>query len=156
MRGLWWPQQKCPTCRSLFSVEESYAVIVGDGYDIQFEAYVCPECAQHIIYATVPEFVRVYRPARENADFGRLVPPSLFRDFQEARNIIDASPNASAMLSRHCLQRLLRGHFGVPEGNLDSEIRAVLKSASLPAFLAEDLDAVREVGNFAAGSSVEE
>lgn len=54
------------------------------------------------------------------------------------------------MLGRRCLQRLIREHIGIADKNLEREIASVLASNRLPSYLADDLDAVRIVGNFAA------
>lgn len=69
-------------------------------------------------------------------------------DYQEACLVLADSPKASAALSRRCLQHLLRDHFKVKNGNLYDEIGQILPS--LPSYLAEALDAVRAIGNFAA------
>ena len=60
------------------------------------------------------------------------------------------SEKASAALSRRCLQHLLRERAGVQKNDLAKEIQQVLDSKQLPGYLAEDLDAIRNVGNFAA------
>jgi len=118
--------------------------------NIQVEAHVCPECGQHIVYAAVPEWVRVYPPDREWVDFSNHVPPAFLRDFEAARKVIDSSPEASATLGRRCLQRLIREHIGITDKNLDKEIVSVLASNQLPSYLAGDIDAIRNIGNFAA------
>jgi Domain of unknown function (DUF4145) len=71
-------------------------------------------------------------------------------DYAEACLVLADSEKASAALSRRCLQHLLRGKAGIKEGNLASEIQQVLDSRQLPTHLAEDLDAIRNIGNFAA------
>jgi hypothetical protein len=63
---------------------------------------------------------------------------------------MEDSPMASAALSRRCLQHILRESAGVKAGTLAAEIDQVLNAASLPTLVAEGLDAVREIGNFAA------
>jgi hypothetical protein len=60
------------------------------------------------------------------------------------------SPKASAALSRRCLQHLLRAIAGVKHGDLAREIQEVLDGGKLPSQLAESIDAVRNIGNFAA------
>jgi hypothetical protein len=64
--------------------------------------------------------------------------------------VLQDSPKASAALSRRCLQHILHEKANVKEGNLSQEIQKVLDSKQLPTHLAESLDAVRIVGNFAA------
>jgi len=53
-------------------------------------------------------------------------------------------------LSRRCLQNLIREQEGIQEKDLAAEISALLKLNKLPKPLAEDLDAIRQVRNFAA------
>jgi hypothetical protein len=60
------------------------------------------------------------------------------------------SPKASAALSRRCLQRLLRESAKVKPGDLAKEIQQVIDDGRLPSHLIESLDAVRNIGNFAA------
>jgi hypothetical protein len=64
--------------------------------------------------------------------------------------VLDLSPKASAAISRRCLQHILRDAARVNPGNLASEIDEVLAARSLPSTVAESLDAVRAIGNFAA------
>lgn len=59
------------------------------------------------------------------------------------------SPQASAALSRRCLQHILREKAGGKRRSLVEEIEAA-KDAALPSHIADELDYVRIVGNFAA------
>lgn len=82
------------------------------------------------------------------------VPVGLAEDFREAVAVFADSPKASAALSRRCLQGLLREYGknkkgeSISEGNLATEIDQVLPS--LPSTLAHAVDAIRNIGNFAA------
>jgi len=78
------------------------------------------------------------------------VPKEIADDFNEAVMVLNDSPKASAALGRRCLQNLLRGKAGVKHGNLTEEIEEILKRKELPSHLANGLDAVRQIGNFAA------
>lgn len=78
------------------------------------------------------------------------VPPPFRDEFAEAVVVLGDSAKASAALSRRSLQALLRENAGVKQGNLSVEIQGALDSQKLPSWLAEDLDAVRNIGNFAA------
>ncbi len=60
------------------------------------------------------------------------------------------SPKASAALSRRCLQHILRDEAGVKKQDLFREIQEVLDSGKLPSHISGGLDAVRNIGNFAA------
>jgi len=78
------------------------------------------------------------------------VPSTIAQDYKEACLVLHDSPKASAALSRRCLQSLLRETAGVRPGDLSEEIQQILDAKSLPGYLADDLDAVRNIGNFAA------
>jgi hypothetical protein len=76
------------------------------------------------------------------------VPDPFAQDYREACLVLVDSPKASAALSRRCLQALLRENAGVQPSDLSREIDAAMPA--LPAYLADAIDAVRNVGNFAA------
>jgi hypothetical protein len=71
-------------------------------------------------------------------------------DYNEACLIINFSSKASAALSRRCLQNILREKAGVKKGDLATEIQQIIDSKSLPSHLSESIDAIRNIGNFAA------
>jgi hypothetical protein len=78
------------------------------------------------------------------------VPSPYAEDYSEACLTLTDSPKASAALSRRCLQHVLREKAGVKLGNLADEIQQVIDSAKVPSHISESLDAVRNIGNFAA------
>jgi hypothetical protein len=78
------------------------------------------------------------------------VTPELASDYREAALVLADSAKASAALSRRTLQHLLREHAKVRPSDLDKEIQEMLDRGTLPSHLADSLDAVRVVGNFAA------
>jgi hypothetical protein len=63
---------------------------------------------------------------------------------------ITDSAKASAALSRRCLQHILREVEKVKYSDLNSEIQEVLNRGKLPSHISESIDAVRNIGNFAA------
>lgn len=71
-------------------------------------------------------------------------------DYNEACLILTLSPKASAALSRRCLQNILREKANVKKGDLANEIQQIIDSNSLPSHLSESIDAIRNIGNFAA------
>lgn len=77
------------------------------------------------------------------------VPQKLADDYVEACIVLPDSPKASAALSRRCLQNLLREVAKVKPGNLADEIQQVIDSG-IPSYIVEVIDAVRNIGNFAA------
>ncbi len=78
------------------------------------------------------------------------VPKALADDYNEACLVLADSAKASAARSRRCLQIILRDHAKVKAQDLSKEIDEVLASKQLPTYVAEHIDAVRHVGNFAA------
>lgn len=78
------------------------------------------------------------------------VPNEIKEDFLEAANVISISAKASAALSRRCLQSLLVGYANVKAKDLSKQIHEVIESHALSSNVAEQLDAVRNIGNFAA------
>ena len=77
------------------------------------------------------------------------VPTEIAKDYGEACLVLTDSLRASAALSRRCLQHILREKAGGKRRNLAEEIE-VAKVAGLPSHIADVLDEVRTVGNFAA------
>ena len=77
------------------------------------------------------------------------VPQQFASDYREACNVLADSPKSSAAMSRRCLQDLLREKAGVKPGDLSAEIDQVLASKQLPSDLADAVDAIRNLGNFA-------
>jgi hypothetical protein len=78
------------------------------------------------------------------------VPSRFANDFKEANGTLEISPKASAALSRRCLQNLIRDQDKLQEKTLCEEIGKLLKANKLPKYLADDLDSIRQIGNFAA------
>lgn len=78
------------------------------------------------------------------------VPAGYAGDYLEACLVLADSPKASSALSRRCLQSLLRGEAHVKPSDLAKEIQEALDSGKLPTHIAEAIDAVRNIGNFAA------
>ncbi len=78
------------------------------------------------------------------------VPATIAEDFNEASLILGDSPKAAAALGRRCLQNVLREKAGVKPADLSKEIQQVLDEERVPSYLAVSLDAVRNIGNFAA------
>ncbi|TQI71129.1 uncharacterized protein DUF4145 [Gramella sp. Hel_I_59] len=84
------------------------------------------------------------------------VPEDIAKDYDEACLVLPDSPKASAALSRRALQHLLRDAADIKNGNLANEIKQVLDSNNLPSYLSESIDAIRNIGNFAAHPSKSE
>lgn len=123
---------------------------------VQLELSACPVCGKPIL--AIPTIVQeggsiggpglVYP-----SGVGRPLPPEvhgaepqLATDFAEAVAVLPVSRKASAALSRRCLQFILVNAGGAKKRDLADQIDEVLPK--LPPSLAENVDAIRHVGNF--------
>ncbi|WP_020069057.1 DUF4145 domain-containing protein [Paraburkholderia caledonica] len=131
-----------------------YDAIGGRRWTVSYMS--CPSCNEPIIYLggdgerkpTVDNFL-AYPLTTGRAPAPSEVPAHIAEDYREASAIFQASPKASAALSRRCLQTILREH-GYAQYNLAEAIQAVIDSGKLPTGVAENIDAIRNIGNFAA------
>ncbi len=73
------------------------------------------------------------------------LPDDIIRDFEEAREIADASPRGAAALLRLCIQKLCK-HLGQKGKNIDEDIGALVQEGLTP-IVQQSLDIVRVVGN---------
>jgi len=105
------------------------------------ERYNSEDLGTSIVYPSQ----KVPRPPCPNE-----VPQAIAEDYNEACLVVADSPKASAALSRRCLQHLLRDVAKVQSGDLAREIQQVLDKNDLPSHIAQAIDAIRNVGNFAA------
>jgi Domain of unknown function (DUF4145) len=76
------------------------------------------------------------------------VPGNISNDYREAAMVLHMSEKASAALSRRCLQAVLHDVAATKSKDLVGQIEEVLPK--LPGYLQQQLDAVRNIGNFAA------
>lgn len=131
----------------------------------QIEVETCPRCqkfnmrlswgyanpqAPHAMYAVKGSRVINPKGGITRKPAPPIVPKPLQDEYNEACLVLADSPKASAALSRRCLQTILREHAKVKPQDLSKEIDEVLASKQLPTYLADDIDAVRHYGNFAA------
>jgi Domain of unknown function (DUF4145) len=158
---------KCPHC--LVTFHDTWLVVfIGADADGQWgiKRTDCPECHRMTVYLGHAKvntaFATALAPHQVTSDFmirpkapsrsplPAVVPQRFAEDYKEACVTLADSAKASAALSRRCLQNLLRDHAGVKHSDLFKEIQEVLDSNKLPTDLANAIDAVRVVGNFAA------
>jgi hypothetical protein len=155
---------KCPHCMVAFSPawktdEPLHSDKDQNGRDFTWRARhaICPECNKGSIYAA-----RIYKysqqtdtnilvfPRSGRMPLGPEVPEVHAENYREASWVLADSPKASAALSRRALQQLLRDVAKVKPSDLSKEIDAVLATNVLPSHLSGAIDAVRNLGNFAA------
>lgn len=145
----------CPHCTVVNRFEEIN--VVGNHRYIYFKvenpvnqstSYIrtcsCTNCGEPIV--TIDDNL-VYplsspRPPRPNE-----VPSEIGEDYEEACLVEMYSKKAAAALARRCLQNILHEQ-GINERNLSLEIDKAMEK--LPSYLANAIDAIRTVGNFAA------
>ncbi len=160
---------KCPHCLVEIFSHPQYHFI---GKDVEGEWYfcseLCPSCHKHIFWIGIgvtkpglpsgiydfwkwvgdPKLVRPKGSSRPPCP--QEVPESLCSDYNEACLVLPDSPKASAALSRRCLQHLLRDYAHVNPSNLADEIQELIDMKKLSSHIVEAIDAVRNIGNFAA------
>ena len=160
---------QCPHCLKHFHESWSHkAITVGeDGLAWAISHTVCAACKRTIlelgrtspartsgnelVVGGTPVSRRLIHPkASARVPIPNEVPEDFATDYLEACLVLADSEKASAALSRRCLQNLLRERAGIKKDDLAKEIQQVLDSKQLPTHLADDLDAIRNIGNFAA------
>ncbi len=161
---------KCPHCLVEFHAEVAWRLIGKDsegGWAI--EKYLCPnpKCGKCILFlvlgqgvlgtlgsflgfGSVQKRIMVRPKGIARPPVPSEVPSMFAEDYNEACLVLPDSPKASAALSRRCLENLLREKARVKHGNLADEIQQVIDSGTLPSHLVEAIDAIRNVGKFAA------
>ena len=157
---------KCPHCLVEFHDQPRNEAIGTDADgDWGLVVRLCPNCNRLVVEMSKGEItptrggeswfrpgdswlVRPKCPSRNPLSSD--VPQDIAADYKEACLVLPDSPKASAALSRRCLQHLLHTAAKVNPGNLADEIQQVIESKNLPSHLAESLDAIRNIGNFAA------
>ena len=158
---------RCPHClTSIHSKEKD--VFLGSDIKKQWALcqFLCPACEQFIFYllnfrgsaaSDGGLFIQerfstrlIYPKGAQRTAPPIEVPAKFADDYVEACLVLPDSAKASAALSRRCLQHLLRDVAKVKHSDLFAEIQEVLDSGKLPTHIAESIDAVRNIGNFAA------
>lgn len=158
---------KCPHCRVAFH-DALKITALSEDKDGLWGALTrkCPECARLIVgmaqirwkrdgstgstaLQPVSSEIRLWPRASARDAVPSEVPLEFRKDYEEACGVLSLSPRASAALSRRCLQHILREKAGVKASTLAREI-AEARRAGLPVHIADVLDEVRVVGNFAA------
>jgi hypothetical protein len=73
------------------------------------------------------------------------LPPEITADFEEAREIVQASPRGAAALLRLVVQKVC-GHLGEKDRNIDENIASLVRKGLNPV-VQQALDIVRVIGN---------
>jgi len=158
---------KCPHCKIMIHAGFDCHVfgILGEhgGSPAYYEAFtmVCPECHEAIIKLQRRPYSSTHSASGLFDGYPNKVPPReapkdvphhIAEDFNEAALVLQDSPKASAALSRRCLhQILIDNKVSTNEQNLASAIDDAM-NFGFPSHISENLDHVREAGNFAVHS----
>ncbi len=156
---------KCPHCQRDFHADVDIVNLGNKGKTENFtyiwsvHKMTCPACHLPIIFIEYKEHWgsvvhsgnqwMVFPKGANRPSAPVEVPEAIARDFNEACLVLNDSPQASAALSRRCLQHLLQERRVSTNSNLSRAIDDAL-NAHLPSHISEDLDAIRNIGNFAA------
>lgn len=87
-------------------------------------------------------------PDSRAKSFPSYIPAAILEDYREACQIREASPKASATLSRRCLQGIVRDFWQVKPGRLVDEIDAI--KDKIDPLTWDAIDALRQMGNIGA------
>ncbi len=163
---------KCPYCSKEIHFEPSEVHVYGydkpedgsTGFDIAHG--FCPSCINLIILVRDGVFQTdeyrtdfldpinsqeiVYPKNANPRAIPQEVPEKYTNDFDEACAVLLASPKASAAISRRLLQRIIREEFKITERSLAEEIEKFIRLKDTPSYIADVVDAIRNIGNFAA------
>jgi hypothetical protein len=156
---------KCPHCHKSFhqDIKTDHLGYVGTAGPWKYywlaHKQECPACHKPIVFIEYQkdfgrgpskgETFMVFPKGANRPPAPPEVPEAVAQDFGEACLVFDDSPQASAALSRRCLQLLLADRGVSQSDNLSTAIDAAL-ACHLPSHIAENLDAIRNIGNFAA------
>jgi len=160
---------KCPHC--LLEMHPNTHSNFGLGHDPdaewQLKVVSCPACNRFIItfdmqetldvdpqgfpmYSDVATRTVTAWPRHAARPISPKVPKQFAKDFNEAAAVLADSPNASAALSRRCLQNLIREQEKIHKDTLNDEIDELLKDGTrVPPYIALDLHTIRRAGNVA-------
>lgn len=119
----------------------------------------CPACEKLILFLRdknqahhgLDDRTRLIFPdSPSRIPLAKEIPNQFAAEYEEAAEVLPISAKASAALSRRCLQQLIRQEAKIHEKTLYQEIEKLIASNAVPTSLAEQLHAIREIGNFAA------
>lgn len=126
----------CPNCEKLIVLLYSGKFSDSDPFEAPYFAK-----SRYTIIEPINSYKKLYDPR---------IPNSYRKDFNESSSVLSLSPKASAAITRRMLQHILREHYKISKKDLYQEIEEFLRLEGLPSHISESVDAIRNVGNFAA------
>ena len=158
---------QCPFCKHYFTPTNQDQNIIRTEYLLKdytemqkiglFMHIICPndECRKTIIvlklfYNNGSIFLNkmIYPDKLPIKQYPDYIPQQIREDYEEACNIVDLSPKASATLARRCLQGIIRNFYQVKGKNLHNEIESIRDKVDTQLF--DTINAVRQLGNIGA------
>lgn len=148
----------CPHCLKSYHPQLKYFELGEDSKEWwRLVQQKCPSCGKFIMHfqhrysdGSVKNSYLVHPKGISRTPLSAAVPEKFSQDYREACLVLSDSSKASAALSRRCLQNILREVAKVKHKNLSQEIDEILSTNQLPTYLSEAIDAIRNIGNFAA------
>lgn len=154
-------RKECPYCETvvLFEKVENLDYSFGDSNRLKLYVVKCPFCLNIVVskqifhrntsggYKQLDEGI-IMPLSTGRAPVPKEVPDNIANDYTEACLVFPFSAKASAALARRCLQSILTEEANTNSKNLSGQIDEVLDD--LPTYISKSLDAIREIGNFAA------
>lgn len=121
--------------------------------NVVLELSKCPECGKVAVslssyYKCKEQIIPYTYPPTGTIPLPGYIPQSICSDYTEAASIVNASPKASATLSRRCLQGMIRDFWGIKKGRLVDEIKEL--QAKIPPAQWSAINALRKIGNIGA------
>lgn len=147
---------QCPYCAKEIHAPEGIGrlSVVHDEKEMVIQAGYCPSCEGPIVHYYTDEdwetHIIIYPKVSSRGPLPSVVPVDYRTDYEEAALVLADSPKASAALSRRALQRFLREEMGIEKRSLAQEIDEFISSGKHPTYILDAVDAVRNIGNFAA------
>lgn len=119
---------------------------------IQLIMAVCPSCHRITVRAVgigdqyQNKHFNIY-PQSDAAPLPDYVPDQIRQDYKEAMEVVNLSPNSTAMLSRRILEEVLNHFFKIQTGDLFHDLDVLRKHRHLPERTIQAIDAIRRLGN---------
>lgn len=158
---------KCPFCNTVCHDDGTIAKRCYESFEhsgvtnmqdtdtgmVVLEMSKCPECGKVAVelfsyYKSKEQIAPYSYPTAAAIPLPEYIPHSICADYIEAVSIVNASPKASATLSRRCLQGMIRDFWGIKKGRLVDEIKELQER--VPPAQWSAIDALRKIGNIGA------